>query len=89
MRFSNKHCVYLTLFLVIYWIITAILRARRCAQILEEESKITVIDFNRKKIETNLYISNDLNNVNINDKKRKFLYNRYLPIVFITGVSGK
>jgi protein-tyrosine sulfotransferase len=89
MRFSNKHCIYITLFLIIYWIVTAIMRARHCAQILEEESQITVIELNRKKSDSNIYISNDVNNLQINDnKKRKFLYNRYLPIVFISGVSG-
>lgn len=68
--------------LTIYWIIASIFRSHNCSS----DETLTLIELN-KKSESNIYFSPELGEPNGN-KKKIFLYNRFLPLVFVAGVPG-
>ena len=89
MRISLNCLVYFTIILVVYWFIISIFKDDCASSDSVDSSGITIIELNRKS-ESNIYFSPELkSNGNKNlHKKKTFFYNRYLPLVFISGVPG-
>ena len=84
MRFSFKYFICFTIFLIFYWIISSILRSSNCSQAQVEDNTIQIIELNKK---SDIYHSHEFKDKA--NSKKTFLYNRYLPLVFVAGVPGK
>jgi hypothetical protein len=85
MRFSFKYFICFTIFLIIYWIISSILRSNSCSQAQADDNNvITIIELDKK---SDIYHSHEYKDSD--NRKKTFLYNRYLPLVFVAGVPGK